>query len=108
MDTSDVFARFTSTFAAKQVYSEPYKVDGISVITAAVVGGGAGMRKGGNEQEGRGGMGGSARPVGAFVIQNGEVTWKPVLDLQRVLTVGLALGTLAIGLLLLSRRSHRP
>ena len=108
MDTSDVFARFANTFAAKQVYSEPYKVDGISVIAAAVVSGGAGMRKGGNEQEGRGGMGGSARPVGAFVIQDGVVTWKPALDLQWALTVGLAVGTLAIGLLMLSRRSHRP
>jgi hypothetical protein len=108
MDTADVFARFANTFAAKQVYSEPYKIDGITVITAAVIGGGAGMRKADSEQEGRGGMGGSARPAGAFIIQNGAVTWKPALDLQRVLTVGLTVGALAMGLLMLSRRSHRP
>jgi len=108
MDTSDVFARFANTFAAKQVYSEPYEVDGITVITAAAIGGGAGMRKAGSEQEaGRGGMGGSARPVGAFIIQNGAVTWKPAFDLQRVLTIGLTVGALAMGLLMVSRRGHR-
>lgn len=107
MNTSDVFSLFGNTFAAKQVYSEPYQVAGTTVITAAVVGGGAGMRKGGNEQEGRGGMGGSVRPVGAFVIQNGEVSWRPALDLQRVITIGLAVSGLAIGLLMLSGRRHR-
>jgi hypothetical protein len=40
MENADVFARFANTFAAKQVYSEPCTVDGITVITAAAVGGG--------------------------------------------------------------------
>jgi hypothetical protein len=108
MDNADVFARFASTFAAKQVHSEPCKVDGITVITAAVVGGGAGMRQAGNEPEARhGGMGGSARPVGAFIIRDGVVTWKPALDLQRVtITVGLLVGALTVGWLI-ARRSRR-
>ncbi len=45
MNTSDVFSLFGNTFAAKQVYSEPFQVEGTTVITAAVVGGGAGMRR---------------------------------------------------------------
>jgi hypothetical protein len=108
MDNADVFARFANTFAAKQVYSEPHSVDGTTVITAAVIGGGAGMKQADNEQEGRrGGMGGSARPVGAFIIRNGEVSWKPALDLQRtILAAGLMVGAFAIGCLLLSPR-HR-
>jgi len=109
MERADIFARFANTFAAKQVYSEPCNVDGITVITAAAVGGGAGMRQTGNEQEGsRGGMGGSARPVGAFIIRNGQVSWKPALNLERtILTLGLIIGGLTVSYLIASQRGHR-
>ena len=42
--------------------------------------GGGGGGGGDNEDNGGGGFGLGARPVGAYVIKNGEVTWKPAID----------------------------
>jgi uncharacterized spore protein YtfJ len=62
------------------------------VIPAAKVQGGAGGG-GGEDPEGQAkgsgsGFGVSARPVGAFVIRGGEMTWRPALDLNRVILGG--------------------
>jgi hypothetical protein len=106
MQASDVLPHFANSFAAKRVYSEPYTVDGITLITAAAISGGAGMRRDGSEQETGGGMGGAARPVGAYVVRNGQVTWKPALDLERIALRGLLIGALVVlGLMRLRRRT---
>ncbi len=34
-----------------------------------------------------GGFGVSARPVGAFVFKDGEATWKPAIDVTRIVVV---------------------
>jgi uncharacterized spore protein YtfJ len=69
----------------RRVYGDPYEHDGVTLIPAALVRGGIRVR-GGNEDRtpGRGGFGLAARPVGAFVIRNGEVSWKPVVDATRI------------------------
>jgi hypothetical protein len=104
MQPSDVLPQFASTFAAKRVYSEPYTVDGTTLITAAAISGGAGMRRDASERETGGGMGGSARPVGAYIVRDGQVTWKPALDLERIALRGLLVGALLTLGLVLSRR----
>jgi hypothetical protein len=104
MQASDVLPQFASTFAAKRVYSEPYTVDGTTLITAAAISGGVGMRRDASETETRGGMGGSARPVGAYVVRDGQVSWKPALDLERLALRGLLIGALVTLGLVLSRR----
>jgi uncharacterized spore protein YtfJ len=75
----------------KRVFGEPIERDGITVIPAAAVRGGGGGG-GGADTEGAGGGGSgfglAARPVGAFVISDGVVTWQPAIDLTR-----LVLGT---------------
>jgi uncharacterized spore protein YtfJ len=68
----------------KRVYGKPVESDGVTVIPAAVVRGGAGGG-GDNEGNGGGGFGVMARPIGAYVIRNGKVTWRPAVDLNRVL-----------------------
>ena len=87
---------------SKRVYGEPYVSDGVTIIPAAVVsggvGGGTGHDEHGREGEG-GGFGLNARPAGAYVIKNGDVTWRPAYDLNRVVT---AVGMTAI-IYLLSR-----
>ena len=61
--------------SVKRVYGEPYEKDGLTVIPAAVVGGGAGGGAGhddkGQEGEG-GGFGVSGRPAGAYVTSLDE------------------------------------
>jgi uncharacterized spore protein YtfJ len=81
--------------SAKRVYAKPVESGGVTVIPAARVMGGAG---GGNNDgpsgagQGEGaGFGLMARPVGAFVIKDGDVQWKPAVDLLPLLGVTLLL-----------------
>ena len=46
----------------------------------------------------------SGRPVGAFVIKNGDVTWKPTFDPARILA---AVAVVAVPHLLTRRRRPR-
>ena len=77
--------------SVERVYGEPVEVEGVTVVPAAVVrgGGGGGGDDGGN---GGGGFGLQARPVGAWVIRDGEATWKPAVDVSRIALFAFLLG----------------
>lgn len=85
---------------ARRVYAEPLERDGVTVIpTAAVRGGGGGG--GGTDAEGRTsgtgtGFGLTARPVGAFVIRQGKLGWRPAVDVNRVILGAQILAGLAL------------
>jgi uncharacterized spore protein YtfJ len=70
--------------SVKKVFGESVHEDGITVIPVAKVGGGGG---GGGDTEGNGGggFGLTAKPAGAYVIKDGEVTWKPAVDSTKVM-----------------------
>jgi uncharacterized spore protein YtfJ len=75
----------------RRVYGEPYERDGVTVIPAAAVMGGAGGGGGegpNGETGGGSGFGLRARPVGAYVIRDGEVRWEPAFDLNRAVLLG--------------------
>ena len=38
----------------------------------------------------------AARPVGAFVIKDGDVRWRPAIDLNRVILVGQVVAIVAL------------
>ena len=89
----------------RRVFGEPV-VDGrVTVIPAARLAGGAGGGTGkdrqGQEGEG-GGWGVQARPAGAFVIKDGQVSWRPAVDINRVVAV---LGVVAALYLVLRQRA---
>ena len=69
--------------SVRRVYGEPIELEGITVVPAAAVRGGGG---GGGDTVGNGGggFGVAARPVGAYVIRDGEVVWRPAVDVNRV------------------------
>lgn len=75
----------------KRVYGDPIEGEGITVVPAAVVRGGGGGG-GDAEHNGGAGFGVQARPVGAWVIRDGDVTWKPALDLNRLVFFAFLLG----------------
>ena len=75
----------------KRVYGDPIEGEGITVVPAAVVRGGGGGG-GDAEHNGGAGFGVQARPVGAWVIRDGEATWKPALDLNRLVLFAFLLG----------------
>jgi uncharacterized spore protein YtfJ len=91
MGVEDVIGQARDALTVKRVFGEPYERDGTTVIPAAAVRGGAGGG-GGQDPEGVGGSGSgfglSARPVGAFILREGEVTWRPAYDATRVALVG--------------------
>jgi uncharacterized spore protein YtfJ len=99
MNPESLLAGVRDALTARTVYGDPVERDGVTVIPAAAVRGGGG---GGGDAEGNGGggFGLQGRPVGAWVIEDGEVRWKPAVDVMRVLLALLA----AFALWALSRR----
>ncbi|MEX1008520.1 MAG: spore germination protein GerW family protein [Acidimicrobiia bacterium] len=90
----------------RRVFGEAYQVDDVTIIPVAVVRGGAGGGGGegtgsenGNQGSGIGGgmgFGVNARPVGVYVVKDGEVTWQPAVDVMRIIVGGQLLGLVAI------------
>ena len=67
------------------VFGDPIERDGVTLVTAARVRGGAGGGSGSQDGPTRGmgwggGAGTSAEPVGAYIIRDGDVRWQPALD----------------------------
>jgi uncharacterized spore protein YtfJ len=87
----------------KRVFGDPIERDGVTVIPVASIGGGGGAGGGGTETDGGGGgaFGVGAKPVGVYVIRNGEVSWRPALDVNKI----IAGAQLASVVLLLTARS---
>ena len=93
MNTPEVLDVLRSSIAAKRVYAEPVHEDGVTVVAAANVRGGGG----GGSEDGGFGFGLIGSPTGAWIVKDGEVAWKPALDVNRVLL--LAELTTIVGLL---------
>lgn|SRR5512146_664731 len=98
----------------RRVYGEPYEKNGLTVIPAAIIRGGAGAGAGQQGDEDAGGAGGGfgivARPVGAWVIRGDRATWKPAIDVNRIVLGGqiVALASVfTLGRVLATRRRHR-
>jgi uncharacterized spore protein YtfJ len=77
--------------SVRRVFGDPYTVDGVTVVPVAHIagggGGGGGEGTGPDESAGHGfgtGFGLGARPVGVYLIQDGNVTWKPTVDIDRL------------------------
>jgi uncharacterized spore protein YtfJ len=89
LDVSKVIEEAKDAITVRRVFGEPYEKNGVTVIPAARVQGGAGGGSGeGPDGTGRGGGSGfglSAKPVGAFVIKGEDVIWRPSVDANRVI-----------------------
>jgi uncharacterized spore protein YtfJ len=87
MKLDELVTTARDAITVRRVFGEPYVQDGVAVIAAAKVSGGAGGG-GGHDQQGQegegGGFGVQARPVGAYVVKDGQVRWMPAVDATRV------------------------
>jgi uncharacterized spore protein YtfJ len=108
MKAAEFLPRLSESLTAKRVYSEPIERDGVIVIPAAQIRGGGGTGADRTQKDG-GGMGLGARPVGAYVISNGRVRWKPAVDLTRIIFRGqlIVLTAVLAAAWTLSRRANR-
>jgi hypothetical protein len=95
-DLADSVAALATRLGRDQVFGPPARSGGTTLVPVARV---------------RGGVGLVARPVGAFAIgPDGEVTWHPVVDVNRIvlggqLVVGAVLLAAVLGRRLLTRRA---
>ena len=100
MEVQEVLAQARDSMTVKRVFGEPYEKDGVTVIPAARVQGGAGAGGGEDPQgQGRGsgsGFGVNARPVGAFIIRGGELSWRPAVDVNRIILGGQVVAVVAL------------
>jgi uncharacterized spore protein YtfJ len=79
----------------QRVYGDPIEQGGVIVVPAASVRGGGGFGGGADATGSEGGGGGSgvtARPVGVYRIEDGDVTWIPAVDATRIAMVGQFVG----------------
>jgi len=95
------------------VFSEPYRLDDVTIIPVARISGGAGGGGGegtDDEQSGGGfgtGFGLQAKPVGVYRIRGGKVDWRPTVDVNQVIRGSQILAGVALlcaTLLILRRR----
>jgi uncharacterized spore protein YtfJ len=97
MRVMDVVNEAKAAMRASEVFGTPYEKDGVTVIPAAKISGGAGGG-GDNQQPQAGGVGFgvAARPVGAFVIKDGDVRWQPAVDVSRVILMSQLVAIVAL------------
>jgi uncharacterized spore protein YtfJ len=88
----DMVERVQQAIDVRRVFGEPYVRDGVTVIPVAAVGAGAGGGSGDDPERGGkgegGGFGGRGRPIGAYVITDGRVSWQPAVDVTRLAVWG--------------------
>ena len=98
MNVQDILSQAGDRISAKRVFGEPYEKNGVTVIPAAKVQGGAGGGSGsqGEETGDGGGFGVNSRPVGAFLIRGEEVTWQPAIDVNRIILGAQIVGIVAL------------
>lgn len=100
MDAQDFLTQARDALTVRRVFGEPYEKDGVTVVAVANVRGGGGGGGGeGKEGEGKGSGGGfgmTARPVGMYLIRGDEVTWRPAVDVNRVVLGGQVVAVVAL------------
>jgi uncharacterized spore protein YtfJ len=98
MKVMDAISEARAAMRASEVFGTPIEKNGVTLIPAARISGGAGGGGDQNQAQGGGGMGFGVRsqPVGAFVIKDSEVTWQPAVDVSRVILMGQVVAIVAL------------
>jgi len=99
MNVDELLSGARDAISVRRVFGDPIEHDGVMVVPVAKVGGGGGGGSD-NDNNGGGGFGLGAKPVGVYVIRDGQVSWRPTFDPVRVALVVVA----AFALLLRARR----
>jgi uncharacterized spore protein YtfJ len=106
VDVPMLLARVGDTAQVRRGFGQTYELDGATVIPVALVAGGGGGG-GGHDDAGSGGDGGGVgfgvRPLGVFVVRDGEIRWRPCVDVQRLAFLAASVA----GVALLRRRPRR-
>ena len=100
MNVEELMAQTRDAITVKRVFGDPYERNGVTIIPAASVRGGLGAGGGhdaeNNTEGSGGGIGIMAHPAGVFVIKEGDVSWRPALDVNRVILGGQVVAVVAL------------
>lgn len=94
MNVDDLLSTARESLTVRRVFGDAVERDGVTVIPAASVVGGFGGGKGSDPEGEGGGFGMTGRPAGVYVLKEGQVTWNPAVDVNKVAGVlGLVIAT---------------
>ncbi len=92
MDVQELLSKVSDSVTVGRVFGEPIQHGDVLMVPVARVRGGAGGGGGtgpGDEGSGSGGGGGfDASPAGVYVVKNDAVSWRPAVDVNRVIMGG--------------------
>ena len=91
MNPEELLSGVRDSLTVRRVFGDPIEQDGVVVIPAASVGGGGGGG-GDSEDNGGGGFGIGAKPVGVYVVKDGDVSWQPAVDVNRIVAFAFVIG----------------
>jgi uncharacterized spore protein YtfJ len=98
MQLQEIVSQARDSMTVKRVFGEPYEKNGVAIIPAARIEGGAGGGAG-HQENGEGSGGGyglRARPVGAFLMRGDEVAWRPAIDVNKLIMGGQVVAIVAL------------
>jgi uncharacterized spore protein YtfJ len=104
MDVNELMQQTRDSLTVTRLFGEPYERNGITVIPVAVVrggGGGGGGEGAGPDGVGTGsGSGGgfalAAKPAGVYVVDGNRVSFRPAVDVNRIILGGQIVGIVAL------------
>lgn len=96
MDVKQLLGQVTDNLTVGRVFGEPIEHGEVLIIPVARVRGGAGGGGGTDslkKESGSGGGGGfEAKPAGVYVVTQGAASWRPAVDVNRIVIGGQVLG----------------
>lgn len=97
MNAVDALTRARDAMTVRTAFGEPIVQGDVVVLPAAKIRGGAG---GSDSEDDKGGAGGgfgvTTTPIGAFVIKDGEVRWRPAIDINKIVMGGQIVAVVAL------------
>lgn len=111
MEIEEVIDKARDAVTVRRVFGEPIERGGTVMVPAARVRGAAGGGKGEAPEQGAGSGSGfaiTAVPAGAFVFKDGDVRWRPAINVNRVIMGGqIAFCVAALAVAAIFRRKRR-
>jgi uncharacterized spore protein YtfJ len=89
--------------SADTVFGHPVNHDGVTILPVARLSGGGGGGSGTGpevDEHQPGGIGGglglTAKPLGVFAVRDGRVSWRPAIDVNKVIVGGQIVAVVAL------------
>jgi uncharacterized spore protein YtfJ len=100
VDAAAILGKMHDVLNARQVIGDPYEKNGTTVLPVVSIRGGGGGGGGEPGQRAPGGVGGgiglTARPLGAYVIRGDHVSWVPAIDVNGMVLGGQFVAVIAL------------